>query len=290
MNSFLQHKKAEKTQKNGDIYHIFWDLAPYLWPVFQDEMCDTGWGTNDWHKLQTWGKKRHIANHSKQMLGVMLREGHHPELRIMTIIILRRNLHQTATKLNSTFGHTSIIMDMYDTTLILVFKTYETSENILGVVECHFIIDCTLGFDVSFVIPDRPAVWTQLKTCKMWHFKSGPVTVLSNLPCIRPHSCDGGLHKQRQRNLSDWEGGQTCLLLCCFGPPCTMRCCNYTVWPLCQFGFIAWLSSWGLVCFPSQGCPCGKEKNVCSVLLTEIEFMTCTHPADLIWLQKLRVL
>lgn len=71
--------RQQKRQKNGDIYHIFWGLAPYLWPVFQGEMCDTGWGTNDWHKLQTWGKKRHVANQRKQMLGVVLREGQSSE-------------------------------------------------------------------------------------------------------------------------------------------------------------------------------------------------------------------
>lgn len=42
-----------------DIYHLFWDLLPYLRPVFPDGLCDTGWGTTDWRILPTWeGVKR----------------------------------------------------------------------------------------------------------------------------------------------------------------------------------------------------------------------------------------
>lgn len=64
--------------------------------------------------------------------------------------------------------------------------------------------------------------------------------------------------------------------------------CNFTVCPPCQPG----VKCWFILVFGSQaGGSLGPGKNECPLLWGLTAFtMMCTHPADLIWLQKLRVL
>ena len=53
-------------------YRVFWALPPYSWPVSQDESCDTGSGTSDWRKLQTWEKIRKMTFSYRTSHGVIL--------------------------------------------------------------------------------------------------------------------------------------------------------------------------------------------------------------------------
>lgn len=46
MNRFAADTRQEQKEMK-ESYHLFWDLHPYLKPIFQGELCDTGWGTTD---------------------------------------------------------------------------------------------------------------------------------------------------------------------------------------------------------------------------------------------------
>lgn len=59
MNRFVSNSRKEtKLQMINKSYHLSWALPPYLRPAFQYELCDTGLGRADWHKLQTWKRKK----------------------------------------------------------------------------------------------------------------------------------------------------------------------------------------------------------------------------------------
>lgn len=64
--------------------------------------------------------------------------------------------------------------------------------------------------------------------------------------------------------------------------------CNFAVCPPCQTD----VKSWFILVFGSQalGHPCAEKKESPVLWGLTAFTMMCTHPADLIWLQKLRVL